>query len=326
MPLFVHPGPAPAEPWGAGDPRAPEWWGALTRYVSGMHAAWLAFLAEGRSALPSLRVLFAMLGGCAPLHHERLVARGGPAGTVDRLTFYDTSSYGSQALDAMVRCVGIEQVVYGSDRPVVEPGSCPLGDAARDATLGANPAAPARRRAGPRRRQGRGMIDYTRGRTLERPELEDVAQRLAGSPQLWRHLIRHVPGSRFYEQLWRDEHLAAWVICWMEEQDTGFHDHDLSAGAVSVVRGAVREQRLALGRRAAHARVRTRIELLVQRVRHPPRGALGHRSRRSRCTCTRRRCGAWAPTRVGEDGALARHSMSYAEELRPLTPQLGAAA
>ncbi len=140
LPLFVHPGPAPAEPWHRGDPRAPEWWVALTRYVSGMHAAWLAFLAEGRPALPSLRVLFAMLGGCAPLHHERLVARGGPAaGAVDRRTFYDTSSYGSQALDAMVRCVGVEQIVYGSDRPVVEPGACQLGDAARDATLSVNP-------------------------------------------------------------------------------------------------------------------------------------------------------------------------------------------
>ena len=139
MPLFVHPGPAPADPWHGGDPRAPEWWAALTRYVSGMHAAWLAFLAQGRPALPQLRVLFAMLGGCAPLHHERLVARGGPAGAVDRLTFYDTSSYGPQALDAMVRSVGVEQIVYGSDRPVVEPGSCPLGDAAREATLSANP-------------------------------------------------------------------------------------------------------------------------------------------------------------------------------------------
>ena len=35
------------------------------------------------------------------------------------------------------------------------------------------------------------------------------------------------------------------------------------------------------------------------------------------------RMGAYS---VGEDGALARHSMSYAEELRPLTPPLGAAA
>ena len=33
----------------------------------------------------------------------------------------------------------------------------------------------------------------------------------------------------------------------MNDHDTGFHDHDLSAGALSVVRGRVREDRLVLG-------------------------------------------------------------------------------
>ena len=33
----------------------------------------------------------------------------------------------------------------------------------------------------------------------------------------------------------------------MEDHDTGFHDHDLSGGAVGVVAGAVREDRLVLG-------------------------------------------------------------------------------
>ena len=33
----------------------------------------------------------------------------------------------------------------------------------------------------------------------------------------------------------------------MDEQDTGFHDHDVSAGAVAVVSGSVREDRLVLG-------------------------------------------------------------------------------
>ena len=35
-----------------------------------------------------------------------------------------------------------------------------------------------------------------------------------------------------------------WLICWMDDHDTGFHDHDISAGAVAVVSGAVREERL----------------------------------------------------------------------------------
>ena len=140
-PLFVHPGPGvhgTAEPH---DPGAPAWWPALTRYVFEMQSAWLAFLVEGRRAHPQLRVVFAMLAGCAPLHRERLAGRGGPASlTADPLTFYDCSSYGTQALDAMVRCVGVEQIVFGSDRPVVEPTSFLLGPAARHAIEVTNPA------------------------------------------------------------------------------------------------------------------------------------------------------------------------------------------
>ena len=45
-----------------------------------------------------------MLAGGAPLHLERLAARGGPADrALDPLNFYDTSSYGPRAIDAMLR-------------------------------------------------------------------------------------------------------------------------------------------------------------------------------------------------------------------------------
>jgi 6-methylsalicylate decarboxylase len=132
-PLFVHPGPAS----GGG----PDWWPAMTSYVAQMNAAWYAFVAFGRDRFPSLRVLFALLAGLAPLHLERLRARGGPAdAAIDGRLFYDTSSYGVRALDAMARVVGIDQLVYGSDRPIAEPEPCPLGPAARHATLITNPA------------------------------------------------------------------------------------------------------------------------------------------------------------------------------------------
>ncbi len=140
-PLLVHPGPAPCSDALAAS-CAPEWWPALTGYVAGMNAAWHAFLAVGRPAFPSLRVSFAMLAGLAPLHQERLAARGGPAGrTVDRLTFYDTSSYGPRAIDAMLRIVGVDQLVHGSDRPVVEPpDSSALGEAVERSLRERNPA------------------------------------------------------------------------------------------------------------------------------------------------------------------------------------------
>ena len=115
-PLFVHPGP-PVEA-AAG---APAWWPAATDYVSGLHAAWCAWLARGRYEHPTLRVLFAALAGLAPLHSERLTARGAPASGHDAFLFYDTSSYGPRAIAAMSDAVGPGQIVYGSDRPVVEP-------------------------------------------------------------------------------------------------------------------------------------------------------------------------------------------------------------
>ncbi|HSS31838.1 MAG TPA: hypothetical protein VLL27_00985 [Solirubrobacterales bacterium] len=137
-PLFVHPGPVsgPNEP---GSAPLPSWWPALTDYVAQMQAAWFAFLHRGRRAHPRLRVLFAMLAGGAPLQLERYGARGGAATEPDPLVFYDTSSYGPRMLAAMVGMVGADQLVYGSDRPVVDAraprADAPLGKA----LLSANP-------------------------------------------------------------------------------------------------------------------------------------------------------------------------------------------
>ena len=122
-PLFVHPGAAAAPGAGASSLGDPLWWPALTHYVADMHAAWLAFLGAGRAEHPELRVLFAMLAGLAPLHRERLAARGGPdRSEPDPLVFYDTSSYGPLAIGALSDAIGGPgQLLYGSDRPVVEP-------------------------------------------------------------------------------------------------------------------------------------------------------------------------------------------------------------
>jgi predicted TIM-barrel fold metal-dependent hydrolase len=142
-PLFVHPGP---DPWVAAAPSAellPPWWPALTGSVSALQSAWHAFIAYGRPAHPNLRILFAMLAGGAPLHLERLAASGGPADrAIDRAIFYETSSYGARMIDATVRVVGLDQLVYGSDRPTIAPYAPPgpLGEAAWQAMACANPA------------------------------------------------------------------------------------------------------------------------------------------------------------------------------------------
>ncbi len=122
-PLLVHPGPAPS----ARTPQQPSlgeplWWPALTRYVAEMQAAWLAFVCAGRSEHPRLRVIFTMLAGLAPLQAERLAARGGPCSLeADPLLFYETSSYGAGSARRLAEVVGAAQLLYGSDRPVVDP-------------------------------------------------------------------------------------------------------------------------------------------------------------------------------------------------------------
>jgi hypothetical protein len=127
-PLLVHPGPGLSgrrvTPPAAVEASLsdPLWWSALTRYVSDMQAAWLAFVSAGRHEHPKLRVIFTMLAGLAPLHGERLCSRGGPVEVAaDPLSFYETSSYGARAVRSMADAVGSEQLLYGSDRPVADP-------------------------------------------------------------------------------------------------------------------------------------------------------------------------------------------------------------
>ncbi|HEX4307339.1 MAG TPA: hypothetical protein VHZ54_14990 [Solirubrobacterales bacterium] len=138
-PLFVHPGPV----GGVSAPDAahlPHWWPALTDYVAQMQAAWFAFLHVGRREHSRLRVLFAMLAGGAPLQLERYAARRGvPAPDPDPLVFYDISSYGPRMIGAIAEAVGATQLVYGSDRPVVDPRRLHLDPDLRRALVATNP-------------------------------------------------------------------------------------------------------------------------------------------------------------------------------------------
>ncbi|MEU4242619.1 amidohydrolase [Actinoplanes sp. NPDC026619] len=134
-PVLIHPGPAPAE----AEPDLPAWWPALVPYVAQLHQSWLAWHLAGRRQHPRLRIAFVALAGLAPLHHERLAARGGTLGALDPNVFYETSSYGTRAIDAMVRVVGVDPIVHGSDRPYAESCDPGLGDAFAHAMFTANP-------------------------------------------------------------------------------------------------------------------------------------------------------------------------------------------
>ncbi len=83
--------------------------------------------------------------------------------------------------------------------------------------------------------------------SMSTEELDTFVRQLAADASRWEHLIRHCGDVRVFELIWEDEDVNAWVICWSEDQDTGFHDHDSSEAAVAVISGQVREDRLRLG-------------------------------------------------------------------------------
>ena len=159
-------------------------------------------------------------------------------------------------------------------------------------------------------------ISRAADRDLTRPELRELALGIADRPALWRHLVHHDPGARVYEELLRDDHVAVWLICWMYDHDTGFHDHDRSSGGVAVASGEVREDRLSLsGPRSRVVGAGQAFDFAssdIHRVLHagsePAITIHAYSPPLSRM-------GAYETTPTGE---LQRHSISYEEELRPL--------
>jgi predicted metal-dependent enzyme (double-stranded beta helix superfamily) len=155
---------------------------------------------------------------------------------------------------------------------------------------------------------------------LSGPELVEVVRRLAAAPERWAHLVHHDPEKRVYEELQRDADLAVWLICWMDDHDTGFHDHDLSSGAVAVVEGAVAEDRLLLGgppltQEFAAGDAFHFGAADIHRVRHT--GAAPAVTIHA-YSPPLWRMGAYE---VLPGGELRRHALSYAEELRPLADE-----
>ncbi len=123
--IFVHP-----DIGGPADPNRPAWWEWVTGYPARMQSAYLAWLAVGRERWPTLRVVFAMLGGGGPFQLERLARRGIDVRSVlDPNTFFDVSTHGRRAMELCIETFGVAQLVYGSDTPVVDSG--PTLDAVR---------------------------------------------------------------------------------------------------------------------------------------------------------------------------------------------------
>ncbi|HET9104217.1 MAG TPA: hypothetical protein VFN55_12765 [Solirubrobacteraceae bacterium] len=134
-PLLVHPGPVSGQ-----EAMRPTWWAPTVPYVDQLNAAWWAWVDGGRARFPRVPVCFVALAGLGPLHGERQRSRGGSALPVDPLTFVETSSYGTQAVDAVLRVLGVDVICHGSDRPYAEPAALELDPAALAAITDVNPA------------------------------------------------------------------------------------------------------------------------------------------------------------------------------------------
>jgi predicted metal-dependent enzyme (double-stranded beta helix superfamily) len=153
-------------------------------------------------------------------------------------------------------------------------------------------------------------------RCLDKRELRRLVDDLAEDPGSWREHVNFPDGQRHYVSLHRDEYVDVWLLCWTPENDTGWHDHDISSGAVAVVDGALKEYNPRIG--GSHVEVQVEggvsfafgpehIHRLVGfadrsvsiHAYSPPLWRLGQYS-------------------IDEGGVMRRLSVSYADELHPL--------
>jgi predicted metal-dependent enzyme (double-stranded beta helix superfamily) len=153
-------------------------------------------------------------------------------------------------------------------------------------------------------------------RPLERAELLQLVETVAVQRELWAPHLDVDATERTYAALHRDANVDLWALFWLPDNDTGWHDHDTSSGAVHVVEGALAEHALLVARPER----RTRFHAGASFSFGP--------SHIHRLTCAEPRAvsiHAYSPPlwRLGQysvdgEGALHRVSVSYADELRPL--------
>ncbi|RJK95458.1 cysteine dioxygenase [Vallicoccus soli] len=89
-------------------------------------------------------------------------------------------------------------------------------------------------------------------------DLSRLVRRLAAEQDLWRGAVRYDPDHRHYARVATGTGYEAWLLTWLPGQSTGLHDHGGSAGAFTVLRGALRE----LSPRADGLRTRLRERVL----------------------------------------------------------------
>src|SRR4051794_13479339 len=163
---------------------------------------------------------------------------------------------------------------------------------------------------------GRLTLDTLPGRDLDPEELRALVASIACEPALWERHVGFDADNRVYASLHRDAHVDVWLLCWTPENDTGFHDHDISSGAVAVVEGTLVEHNLAVGSETIETYVEGgQVFSFGPDHIHRLTGAVHGAVSVHVYSPPLWRMGQYA---VGADGRVRRQSVSYAEELRPI--------
>lgn len=68
-----------------------------------------------------------------------------------------------------------------------------------------------------------------------------IALRTARHPEQWLSQVRYDVSRRWYQRLLQHEDYEIWLLSWLPGQETGFHDHGISAGAFAVAQGSLDE-------------------------------------------------------------------------------------
>jgi hypothetical protein len=159
-------------------------------------------------------------------------------------------------------------------------------------------------------------LDTLPVRELKQHELVELTASLAEAPRRWHRSVAFHNDARHFTCLHRDANVDVWLICWTPSNDTGWHDHDLSSGAVAVVRGRLIEHNLALGQVSVATEVRAN---------HVYSFGPDHIHRLVGGDAQTVSIHAYSPPlwRMGQyavspEGVLRRVSVCYADELRPI--------
>jgi hypothetical protein len=156
-------------------------------------------------------------------------------------------------------------------------------------------------------------------RDLDSRELARLANTIASQPELWRQHVAFSSGGRHYASLHRDDHIDVWLLCWTTDSDTGWHDHDVSSGAVRVVSGALTESNPRIG--GAH------VQVVVQAGTSFAFGP-DHIHRLTGAAAQSVSIHAYSPPlermgqyNIDDQGVMRRISMGYTEELRQVSTE-----